>query len=71
MNRLQRYLVRTGRGLMRRAYTSAYRAAAPVDDATLARWRAVTIAHRLTERIPEERVRLLRRLSRALREAGA
>lgn len=41
------------------------------DDATLARWRAVTIAHRLTERIPEERVRLLRRLSRALREAGA
>jgi hypothetical protein len=41
------------------------------DDATLARWCTVTIAHRLTERIPEERVRLLRRLSRALREAEA
>jgi Ser/Thr protein kinase RdoA (MazF antagonist) len=66
-----RFLVRFGRQLMLQAYRSGYRSAAPVDDAALARWRVVAIAHRLTERVPEERVQLLRLLSRALRDAGA
>lgn len=60
-----------GRKLMLLAYRTGYRSAAPVDNELLARWRAVLVAHRLTERIPEERVRLLRMLSRALRAAGA
>lgn len=66
-----RVLVRAGRKLMLLAYRTGYRSAAPVDAETLARWRVVIIAHRLTERVPEERVRLLRMLSRALRAAGA
>jgi Ser/Thr protein kinase RdoA (MazF antagonist) len=66
-----RLLVRTGRRLMLLAYHSGYRSASPVEAETLARWRVVIIAHRLTERIPEERGRLLRMLSRALRAAGA
>jgi Ser/Thr protein kinase RdoA (MazF antagonist) len=66
-----RILTRIGRKLMLLAYRTGYRAAASVDADTLARWRVVIVAHRLTERIPEERVRLLRMLSRALRAAGA
>ncbi|MCL4242950.1 MAG: phosphotransferase [Dehalococcoidia bacterium] len=66
-----RVLVRVGRKLMLLAYRSGYRTAASVDADALARWRVVIIAHRLTERVPEERVRLLRMLSRGLRTAGA
>jgi aminoglycoside phosphotransferase (APT) family kinase protein len=66
-----RALTLIGRKLMLLAYRSGYRSAAPGDRELLARWRAVLVAHRLTERIPEERVRLLRMLSGALRAAGA
>lgn len=66
-----RILVRIGRKLMLWAYRSGYRSAATIDDATVDRWRVIAIAHRLTERVPEERVQLLRMLSRALRAAGA
>lgn len=65
-----RALVRAGRKLMLFAYQSGYRSVAHVDAESLARWRVVIIAHRLTEGVPEERVRLLRMLSRALRAAG-
>lgn len=66
-----RMLALLGRKLMLLAYRSGYRSRASVDAALLARWRAVLIAHRLTEQIPEERVKLLRLLSRSLREAEA
>jgi aminoglycoside phosphotransferase (APT) family kinase protein len=66
-----RLLVLVGRKLMLWAYQSGYRSAATIDTELLVRWRAVIIAHRLSERVPEERVRLLRMLSRSLRAAGA
>lgn len=66
-----RVLVRLGRKIMLWAYRSGYRSRVTVDDTALARWRVVALAHRLTERVPEERVQLLRMLSRALRAAGA
>jgi Ser/Thr protein kinase RdoA (MazF antagonist) len=66
-----RVLILFGRKLMLLAYRSGYRSAASVDDDRLSRWRVVAVAFRLTERVPEERVKLLRMLSRALRVAGA
>ncbi len=61
-----RALVAIGRGLMKRAYLSGY---GPTDAASLRRWKAVAVAARLDEGIPEERRNLLKMLSRALREA--
>ena len=59
------------RGLARDVYARAYRKAAPVDNAELAAWKAVMVAVRLEEGIESERRKLLRMLSRTLREAEA
>ncbi len=63
-------LVKVGRRLMRAAYIAGYRSDTAIDEAALRRWRAMMIAHRLTQGIEVERVRLLRMLSKSMREAG-
>ncbi|MEO8538522.1 MAG: phosphotransferase [bacterium] len=64
--RKERILIAVGRGLAKLAYKSGY---GPVDADRLKRWRPLVIAARLDEGVPEERTRLLRMLSRSLRDA--
>lgn len=64
--RRERVLIAIGRGLAKRAYRSGY---GRVDAAAARRWRPLIVAWRLDEGIEEERKRLLRQLSRGLREA--
>ncbi|MGB4861074.1 MAG: aminoglycoside phosphotransferase family protein [Tepidiformaceae bacterium] len=64
-----RMLIAVGRGAMSAAYRSGYRSQGPIDDGLARRWKPLVVASRLTEGFPEERVVLLRMLSRSLREA--
>ncbi|MGE0600463.1 MAG: phosphotransferase family protein [Dehalococcoidia bacterium] len=66
-----RLLIATGRGAMSAAYRSDYRSRGPVDATLVRRWKPLVVADQLAERVPEERTRLLRMLSRSLREAEA
>lgn len=54
-----RGLDRVGRQALRARYIAAYRGRRTIDDAILARWRVPVAAHRLTERIENERPKLL------------
>ena len=65
----ERALIKFGRGAMLAAYRSGYKAAGPLDEGLARRWLPVIVALRLAEDLPEERVALLRLLSRSLREA--
>lgn len=71
MGKMARLMIAVFRKLARTAYMRAYRRSASVDQVELARWKAILVAGRLEEGIPEERETLLRLLSRTLREAGA
>ena len=66
--RHEQLLIAAGRSIARRGYQSGY---GPVDREALALWMPLMVALRLGERIPQERTRLLRLLSRSLRTAGA
>lgn len=70
MGKMARLMIALFRKLARSAYMRAYRKSASVDPAEVARWKAIMVAGRLEEGIPEERETLLRLLSRTLREAG-
>ena len=67
-SRRERWLIAVGRGLARIAYQRGY---GRVDGRALQSWEPVIIAWRLDEGVPEERTKLLRMLSRALRRAEA
>ena len=58
-----------GRKLMLAAYRSGYRAGGTVDERLVRRWMPLVVGQRLAEGIEEERVPLLRLLSRSLKEA--
>jgi hypothetical protein len=62
-------LVAIGRKLMLAAYRSGYRAGGSVDERLVRRWMPLVVGQRLAEGIEEERVPLLRLLSRSLKEA--
>ncbi len=54
-----------GRRLLTSAYLRAYRRVAPLDMELVRRWEAVRLADRLADSIPEERLKILRLLSKA------
>jgi aminoglycoside phosphotransferase (APT) family kinase protein len=58
-----RGLIRVFRGILLRAYRRRYQQLRPVDDANLERWTTIYLAQRLADNIPEERERILARLS--------
>jgi aminoglycoside phosphotransferase (APT) family kinase protein len=60
-----RVMAAFGRRLLSSSYTRAYRRVAPLDMDVVRRWRAVRLADRLTDSIPEERPVILRLLSKA------
>jgi aminoglycoside phosphotransferase (APT) family kinase protein len=60
-----RVMAAFGRRLLSSAYMRAYRRVAPLDMDVVRRWRAVRLADRLTDSIPEERQLILRLLSKA------
>lgn len=67
----ERMVVRFGRGIARLAYKRGFGRLSGQEAALARRWRPVVIGQRLAEGIPEERGKLLRMLSRSLREAEA
>jgi aminoglycoside phosphotransferase (APT) family kinase protein len=64
--RLLRLLARGGGSLLSARYVAHYRRQRDVDMTDFARWRAVRVAARLAEPVPEEHPRLLRILRRDL-----
>jgi Ser/Thr protein kinase RdoA (MazF antagonist) len=66
----ERALIRFGRDSMRAAYRSGYKSSGSLDEDLARRWMPVIVALRLAEDLPEERLALLRLLSRSLRDAA-
>ncbi len=65
-----RILIKLFRKVALAAYMRAYRSEVPYEADELRRWKAISVAARLQQGIPEDRETLLRMLSRTLREAG-